>query len=78
MSTSLREPRRPPAAPEALPSHIGPYPIRGVIGSGSMGMVYLGHDLMLDRPVAIKTIHKSLLDSAGSDGNFVERFKIEA
>jgi serine/threonine-protein kinase len=78
MSTSLRESRRPPAAPEALPAHIGPYPIRGVIGSGSMGMVYLGHDPMLDRPVAIKTIHKSLLDSAASDGHFVERFKIEA
>ncbi|MFM2065183.1 MAG: hypothetical protein RLZZ584_92 [Pseudomonadota bacterium] len=77
-SLSMREPRRPPAPPEALPERIGPYPIRGVIGSGSMGMVYLGHDPMLDRPVAIKTIHKSLLDSAGSDSNFVERFKIEA
>jgi serine/threonine-protein kinase len=74
----MREPRRAPALPEVLPERIGPYPIRGVIGSGSMGMVYLGHDPSLDRPVAIKTIHKSLLDSAGSDSNFVERFKIEA
>jgi serine/threonine-protein kinase len=69
---------RPPDMPDSLPSRIGPYPIRGVIGSGSMGMVYLGHDPMIDRPVAIKTIHKSLLDGAGSDSNFVERFKIEA
>ncbi|MEY2689051.1 MAG: hypothetical protein RL375_3249 [Pseudomonadota bacterium] len=64
--------------PDSLPSRIGPYPIRGVIGSGSMGMVYLGHDPMIDRPVAVKTIHKSLLEGVGSDSNFVERFKIEA
>jgi serine/threonine-protein kinase len=43
-----------------------------------MGMVYLGHDPMIDRPVAVKTIHKSLLEGVGSDSNFAERFKIEA
>ncbi len=64
--------------PDSLPSRIGPYPIRGVIGSGSMGMVYLGHDPMIDRPVAVKTVHRSLLEGVGSDSNFVERFKIEA
>lgn len=63
---------------DSLPARIGPYPIRGVIGSGSMGMVYLGHDPMIDRPVAVKTVHKSLLEGVGSDSNFVERFKIEA
>ena len=61
-----------------VPSHVGPYPIRGVVGSGAMGMVYLAHDPAIDRPVAIKTIHRRLLESSDDDPSVVARFRVEA
>ena len=64
------------AAP--LPFHVGPYPIRGVIGSGAMGVVYLAHDPAIDRPVAIKTIHRRLLESSDDDPSVAARFRVEA
>ena len=50
------------------------YTVKKVLGRGGMGVVYLGHQLGIDRPVAIKMI---------LGGNFaskvaVERFKAEA
>lgn len=59
------------------PTHVGPYPIRGVIGSGAMGVVYLAHDPGIDRAVAIKTIHRRLLES-GDDLSVAARFRVEA
>jgi eukaryotic-like serine/threonine-protein kinase len=64
------------AAP--TPSCVGPYLIRGVIGSGAMGVVYLGHDPAIDRPVAIKTIHRRLLESSDDEPNVAARFRVEA
>ena len=61
----------------ALPTHVGPYPIRAVIGSGAMGIVYLAHDPGIDRAVAIKTIHRGLLES-GDDQSVAARFRVEA
>ena len=58
--------------------YVGPYPIRGVVGSGAMGMVYLAHDLAIDRPVAIKTIHRRLLESSEDDPSVAARFRVEA
>ncbi|CAM3760329.1 serine/threonine-protein kinase [Polaromonas hydrogenivorans] len=60
------------------PSCVGPYLIRGVIGSGAMGMVYLAHDPAIDRPVAIKTIHRRLLESSDDEPNVAARFRVEA
>ena len=37
-----------------VPSTIGRYQVRGVLGSGAFGAVYLGHDPQLNRGVAIK------------------------
>ncbi len=37
-------------------SQLGPYAVRGEIGRGGMGVVYLAHDTRLDRPVAIKML----------------------
>jgi eukaryotic-like serine/threonine-protein kinase len=64
------------AAP--TPSSIGPYLIRGVIGSGAMGVVYLAHDPAIDRLVAIKTIHRRLLESGDDEPNLAARFRVEA
>jgi serine/threonine-protein kinase len=60
------------------PTHVGAYTIRGVIGSGAMGVVYLAHDPGIDRPVAIKTIHRRLLESGDDEPGVVARFRVEA
>jgi serine/threonine-protein kinase len=60
------------------PLRIGPYPIHGVIGRGSMGVVYLGHDPVIDRRVAIKTIQHQLLQPGTNDYNVAARFRVEA
>ena len=53
---------------------LGEYEILLELGSGGMATVYLAHDLQLDRRVAIKLMHPTLL--VGSD--MVERFILEA
>ena len=47
----------PDAAPLAIPSTLGRYEVRRLLGTGGFGAVYLGHDGQLDRPVAIKVLH---------------------
>ena len=49
------------APPSELPDRIGRYRIEKVLGEGSFGLVYLGHDDELDRPVAIKVPHAKLI-----------------
>jgi eukaryotic-like serine/threonine-protein kinase len=60
------------------PSRVGAYLIRGVVGSGAMGMVYLAHDPAIDRLVAIKTIHRRLLESSDDQPGVSARFRVEA
>ena len=62
----------------AIPSHVGAFQIRGVIGSGAMGVVYLAHDPAIDRAVAIKTIHRRLLEAGDDGGGMAARFRVEA
>ena len=37
-----------------MPTKLGKYEIRTLLGKGSMGMIFRGHDPVLERDVAIK------------------------
>ena len=53
---------------------IGPYEIRGPLGSGGMGDVYLAHDSRLGRDVAIKVLPAAY----ATDHDRLRRFEQEA
>ena len=53
---------------------IGPYEIRGLLGSGGMGDVHLAHDTRLGRDVAIKVLPPTFAD----DKDRLRRFEQEA
>jgi len=59
------------------PQRLGKYPITGVLGEGAMGVVYKGFDPGIQRPVAIKTIRKQLIDEE-EGASFAARFRNEA
>ena len=50
------------------------YRVERSIGRGGMAEVFLAHDILLDRPVALKV----LFPEYAIDPNFVERFRREA
>jgi predicted Zn-dependent peptidase/predicted Ser/Thr protein kinase len=54
---TVPDPRRPSWPAIEAGSRIGRYVVLGTIGSGGMGVVYLGRDPDLDRLVAIKVMH---------------------
>ncbi len=62
----------------SLPQRLGKYPVTGVLGTGAMGVVYRANDPVIDRPVAIKTILKSLIGHDLSGSSAAERFRHEA
>lgn len=53
---------------------LGNYQVRALIGCGAMGAVYLAHDEVLERPVALKV----LLGSLARNVEHVRRFQREA
>ncbi|QKV93713.1 protein kinase [Streptomyces sp. NA02950] len=52
----------------------GRYELRDLLGEGGMASVHLAYDTVLDRQVAIKTLHTEL----GREQSFRERFRREA
>jgi Protein kinase domain len=57
---------------------LGRYIVRGELGRGSMGVVYSGHDPVIDRPIALKTVVFPDALSPEERNVFLERFFMEA
>jgi serine/threonine protein kinase len=57
---------------------LGKYEVRKEIGRGSMGIVYLGHDPYIDRPVAIKVALAEALGDPKSGTQYRKMFFNEA
>jgi tRNA A-37 threonylcarbamoyl transferase component Bud32/tetratricopeptide (TPR) repeat protein len=69
----MSEPTEPTGAVPALrelTGRIGKYEIVRLIGKGAMGMVYLAHDTVLDRDVALKVMAAQIADDAELKGRF--------
>jgi eukaryotic-like serine/threonine-protein kinase len=62
---------------ESAPERLGKYPLLGVIGKGSMGVIYKSFDPHIKRPVALKTIRRDLVDGHCTE-DFPARFRQEA
>ena len=78
MSAAIPLPPPVPGAGTAVPARIGAYEVQGIIGTGSMGVVYLGYDPAIARRVAIKTIQRHLLAPDAQHQNAAARFRLEA
>lgn len=66
--------RRERSGSSAPTQELGPYRVSREIGRGGMGIVYAAVDTRLDRPVALKLLHRSLARSAYRQ----RRFRLEA
>ena len=60
------------------PQQLGKYKIEGVLGTGSMGTVYKGHDPEIGRTVAVKVISTISALPYMDEKSCLDRFKIEA
>ena len=58
--------------------HIDHFEIRGLLGEGGMGRVYLAHDLSLDRPVAIKLLRRELASNPTLVARLVDEARAQA
>lgn len=63
--------------PPATPERIGRYRIARTLGCGAMGVVYLAHDELIERQVAIKLVRAELLQGQERE-DYIERFRQEA
>jgi eukaryotic-like serine/threonine-protein kinase len=55
---------------------LGEYPLMSVIGTGSMGVVYRSVDPCTQRPVALKTLRRDLLNGPATE-EFATRLRVE-
>jgi uncharacterized RDD family membrane protein YckC len=75
--TVERPPLRPGMQPqddELIGKVIDHFEIRGLLGEGGMGRVYLAHDRSLERPVALKLMREEFVDNP----ELVDRMVLEA
>lgn len=63
---------------DAFPKKLGKYDVTGQIDRGSMGIVYLGHDPYIDRPVALKVALADSLKDPDSGERYRKMFFNEA
>lgn len=71
---SSKQPEPEPAPQKELTGRIGKYEILRPVGRGAMGMVYLAHDTILERDVALKV----MVAQIASDPELKGRFEREA
>ncbi|MBL0209621.1 MAG: serine/threonine protein kinase [Holophagaceae bacterium] len=62
----------------SLPSAIGRYEIKRLLGSGAMGSVYLAEDPRIKRKVAVKVVKMDAMRSDADRQEFMLRFQREA
>jgi serine/threonine-protein kinase len=59
-------------------TRVGKYRVDGLIGRGSVGVVYKAYDGQIDRPVAIKTLRLDMLSGVADRASLLKRFSTEA
>lgn len=59
-------------------TRVGKYRVDGLIGRGSVGVVYKGYDGQIDRPVAIKSLRLDILSGVVDRDRLLQRFSTEA
>jgi len=76
---------RPALEPDAAPAddpligrRVDHFEVRGLLGQGGMGSVYLAHDLSLERPVAIKVLRRELADNRDLIGRLLLEARAQA
>jgi uncharacterized RDD family membrane protein YckC len=81
-ATAYDAERLPPPQEEGadplIGKHIDHFEVRGLLGEGGMGRVYLAHDLSLDRPVALKLLRRELADNAMLMARLVDEARAQA
>ena len=65
------QPRRRASATDEMPTHIGIYEVRSLLGEGGMGEVFLAWDGRLERHVAIKRVHRNRVATPGLQDRFL-------
>ncbi len=59
-------------------TRVGKYRVDGLIGRGSVGVVFKGYDEQIDRPVAIKSLRLDILSCIADRDHLLKRFSTEA
>lgn len=61
-----------------FPKNIGRYEIKGLLGAGAMGSVYLAEDPRIKRKLAVKVVRLNAINSEQERKEFLARFQREA